>query len=100
MTVNCIIVGILMVISFPWEVDPTWFWFPPERGNFYCLGGNRLGEDIWPITPVLYLHGPFSLGRDRPSSSISRMKTQPHGGSFLESLEGRFSLPTPVGSLD
>lgn len=60
---NCIKVGILVVISFPWVADPL------EGRSFYCKGGHICKQAIWPMAPVPFLQG-SSLGRNRHISSV------------------------------
>lgn len=70
MTVNCIMVGILVGISFPWEAfpDPTCLWFPSEEWSFYCLEGKRVGEAIRPMDVVPHLQKLSFFEKDRPIS--------------------------------
>lgn len=66
---NCIKVGILVVISFPWVADPPCFRLPLEGRSFYCKGGHICKQTIWPMAPVPFLQG-SSLGRNRHISSV------------------------------
>lgn len=67
--INCTMIGILVVTSFPWGADSPCFRFPSEGGSFYCKGGHICKEAMWPMAPVPYLQGSF-LGRNRPISSV------------------------------
>lgn len=100
-TVNCTMVGVLAAMSFPWAADPPCLWLPSEEGSFYYRGGAHMrgGHLAHGSSPSPTRAFPWK----RWTYLISKAwtKTQPHGASFLErpGLNGRSSLPTPMGRL-